>query len=88
MHDSFEGLRSMIGRNWTAHLEPFHETALVESCKNPDQFGRSCSKVEKNRLVCHRKSHVANVDVELHHDVMREIGSNLNFAIPIREAYW
>ena len=40
MHDSSEGLRSIIGRKSIEQVDPFEEAALVEHCKNPDQLGR------------------------------------------------
>ena len=89
MHDSSVGLRSIIGRKLIEQVDPFEETALVEHCKNPDQLGRGCSKDDKNELECHKRSYVAIVEAELiSDDVICEIGSNLNFAIPIREGCW
>ena len=40
MHDSSEGLRSIIGRKLIEQVDPFEEAALVEHCKNLDQLGR------------------------------------------------
>ena len=84
MHDSSEGLRSIIGRKLIEQVHPFEETALVEHCKNPDHLHPGCSKDDQNQLECYKRSYVAIVKAELmSDDVICEIGLNLNFAIPI-----
>ena len=75
MHDSFEGLRSITGRNLIVEVDPFDETALVE---HPDQFVRGCLTDERNQLECQRRSYVAMADANLSGDVICDIGSNLN----------
>ena len=58
MHDSLEGLRSIIGKNLMDDRDPFCGSFVVEHCKNPDQFGRGSSVEDKNQLVCHMRSQV------------------------------
>ena len=47
MHDSSEGLRSIIGRKLIEQVDPFEETALVEHCKNPDQLAEVAPRMTK-----------------------------------------
>ena len=74
MQVSSEGLTSMIVRNMIVEGVLLEETALVEHCKNPDQFGLGCSSDDKNQAECHRRSYVDMVDDEQEGDVICKTG--------------
>ena len=90
MHDSFDGLRSMIGRKVIVDADFCAVIALVEHCKNPDQLGRGFADEERNQAECHNELCVIISDVEiralLRDDAASEIDSNFNFPIPLRVA--
>ena len=48
MQDSFDGLRSMIGRNVIVDAGLSDAIAFVEHCRNPDQLERGFSGDERN----------------------------------------
>ena len=50
MHDSLEGLRSIIGQNLMDDWDHFRGSCAVEHCKSPDQFGRGSSVDDSSNI--------------------------------------
>ena len=65
MQDSFDGLRSMIGRNVIVDADLSDVIAFVEHCRNSDQLERGFSGDERNQAQCQSKLCMAILDVEI-----------------------
>ena len=65
MQDSFDGLRSMIGKNVIVDADLSDAIAFVEHCRNPDQWERVFPGDERNQTECQSKLCMTILDVEI-----------------------